>query len=120
MHSNYNAQDLTASVKQLLMQIHPLKYLFFELTQHCNLRCAHCGSRCPDYAGKSELSAENYKSVVDRVAQRYPTNQLMFCITGGEPLLNKDWFEICSYITQKGFSWGMTAYCGGQRPLMRS
>ena len=109
MESNYVNWELTASVKQLLMQIHPLKYLFFELTQHCNLRCAHCGSRCPDYAGRSELSAENYKSVVDRVAQAVPTNQLMFCITGGEPLLNKDWFEICSYITQKGFSWGMTS-----------
>jgi radical SAM protein with 4Fe4S-binding SPASM domain len=23
--------------------------------------------------------------------------------------LNKDWFEICSYITQKGYAWGMTS-----------
>ena len=109
MDSNYENQELAASVKQLLMQIHPLKYLFFELTQHCNLRCAHCGSRCPDYTGRSELSAENCRRVVDSAARTYPTNQLMFCITGGEPLLNKEWFEICSYITQKGFSWGMTS-----------
>ena len=109
MYSNYDDHDITASVKQLLFQIHPLKYLFFELTQRCNLRCAHCGSRCPEYEGGMELSAADYKHVVDRVAQSFSTNQLMFCITGGEPLLNKDWYEICSYIAQKGFSWGMTS-----------
>lgn len=109
MYSNYDDHELNASVKQLLFQLHPLKYLFFELTRHCNLRCAHCGSRCPEYEGEMELSAADYKHVVDRVAQTFPTNQLMFCVTGGEPLLNRDWFEICSYIAQKGFSWGMTS-----------
>lgn len=109
MHSNYDSPELTASVKQLLFQIHPLKYLFFELTLHCNLRCAHCGSRCPEYKGGIELSSADYRHVVDRVAQSFPTNQLMFCITGGEPLLNKDWYEICSYIAQRDFSWGMTS-----------
>lgn len=100
--------QMAAAVKQILASVHPLRYLFFELTRKCNLLCAHCGSRCPGYEPGEELTAADFKRVVDCVSQVYPPSQLMFCITGGEPLLRNDWFEICSYISEKRYSWGMT------------
>ena len=33
----------------------------------------------------------------------------MLCITGGEPLLRKDFFDILNYAKELGFSWGMTS-----------
>lgn len=108
MLNNYDEPEVAAAAKQIISYLHPLRYLFFELTRECNLRCKHCGSRCPEYIPDNELSASEYKHIVDRVSEVYPVDQVMFCITGGEPLLRQDWFEICSYISSKGFSWGMT------------
>ena len=108
MSCNYDNSEIAAATKQVIAHLHPLRYLFFELTRTCNLQCAHCGSRCPEYSTDRELPASEFKRVVDLVSQNYPTDQLMFCITGGEPLMRGDWFEICSYISEKGFSWGMT------------
>ena len=93
---------------QLAWGVHPLKYLFLELTRRCNLRCAHCGSSCPAYTQNAELPTEAFLHVVDRVAEAFPADPPLFCITGGEPLLHPDWFTICSHIREKGLSWGMT------------
>ena len=35
-------------------------------------------------------------------------SRLFLCITGGEPLLRPDFFEILSYAHETGFRWGMT------------
>jgi len=108
MFSNYDNPEIAAATKQVIALHHPLRLLFFELTRRCNLHCAHCGSRCPEFTSSDEISASDFKHVVDRVTEVYSVDQVMFCITGGEPLLREDWFEICSYISEKGYSWGMT------------
>ena len=70
-----------------------LRQLFFELTLRCNERCFHCGSRCaadmPD-----GLRAETYKAILDEVKQNFDISRVQLCITGGEPLLRKDFFDI--------------------------
>jgi MoaA/NifB/PqqE/SkfB family radical SAM enzyme len=73
---------------------HPkLRQLFFELTLKCNEACFHCGSNCgatrPD-----GLPAEVYKSVLDEVKENFDISPMMLCITGGEPLLREDFFDI--------------------------
>lgn len=108
MFNNYENTEIAAATKQIIAHLHPLRYLFFELTRRCNLRCAHCGSRCPEYTSGKELSSSDFMHIVDRISETYPSDQIMFCVTGGEPLLRDDWFEICSYISNKGFAWGMT------------
>ncbi len=107
MHDN--DRELMAATAQAAAHLHPLRYLFFELTQRCNLRCAHCGSGCPGRAAEEELSAADFMRVTDRAAQAWPAGQLMFCLTGGEPLLNRDCFAIGAHIAEKGFAWGMTS-----------
>ena len=86
---------------------HPsLKFLFFELTDRCNLACRHCGSSCSPKNSKF-LPKEQIFRVLESVKNCYGT-QPMICLTGGEPLLHPDFFEIAEYIHTNGFDWGIT------------
>jgi len=85
-----------------------LRFLFLELTLRCNENCIHCGSRCGEIDSE-ELSLDTYKRFLDRLNQDFGCDDKMLCITGGEPLLRKDFFEILSYVNRLGFSWGMTS-----------
>lgn len=55
------------------------------------------------------MTFEMIKPTLDEVAANFSRRQMMYCITGGEPLLCPDWEKICSYITDLGFPWGMTS-----------
>ena len=77
-------------------------------TERCNLHCSHC------YQGetkKNEMSLSELKKVVEEVsdtlkswAETYGIKFLpSFNVTGGEPFLHKDLFEILGEISRKGF-----------------
>lgn len=83
-----------------------LQTLFFEVTSRCNAFCDHCGSRCTA-SKKDELSPETFKKVLDSVSENFGTNAIMLNITGGEPLMRKDLFEITEYADRLGFKWGL-------------
>lgn len=85
-----------------------LTNLFLELTSKCNERCIHCGSYCGEH-NITELTTEHYYSILDQIKQDFDISKLLLCITGGEPLLRKDFFEIMSYANKFGFKWGMTS-----------
>ena len=85
---------------------YPLHTLFFEVTSRCNALCDHCGSRC-NASKKDELSPETFKKVLDDVAKNFGTKTIMLNITGGEPLMRKDLFEITGYADSLGFKWGL-------------
>ena len=74
-----------------------------ELTYRCNLRCIHCYcNQNPDDKGRrdKELSATAIFKILDDIAER---GCLMLLLTGGEPLLRDDFFEIYIYAKKKGF-----------------
>lgn len=100
-------QQLSAYRKQLL-QKPQLRNLFLELTLQCNENCLHCGSRC-SAERSTELTFRQYQAFLEKIRQDFGTEELLLCITGGEPLLRKDFFEIMSYANQLGFAWGMTS-----------
>jgi len=85
-----------------------LHHLFLELTLQCNEHCFHCGSNCTSLKGE-ELSLDEYRSILDQVKEDFDLNDMMLCITGGEPLLRKEFFDIMSYAHKLGFRWGMTS-----------
>lgn len=85
-----------------------LKFLFLELTLRCNENCVHCGSRCGKQSGK-ELTLEQYKVFLNKIKRDFGTHGLQLCITGGEPLLRKDFFDIMGYAHSLGYHWGMTS-----------
>ena len=78
-----------------------LRKLFFELTLQCNERCFHCGSSCTAARG-DELSREEWLALVDQVKADFGTERIQLCITGGEPLLNRDFFDIMGHAHAQG------------------
>ncbi len=85
-----------------------LRQLFLELTLRCNEHCFHCGSGCTP-ARRDELSAEEFCRVLDEVKEDFDIREVMLCITGGEPLLRPDFFEIMGHAHALGYRWGMTS-----------
>ena len=74
-----------------------------ELTHRCNVRCVHCYCRqeANDQTAQSqEMSLEEIRDLVDQIAAE---ECLYLFLTGGEPLLRKDFVDIYDYVRSKGF-----------------
>ncbi|MBO7422438.1 MAG: radical SAM protein [Oscillospiraceae bacterium] len=99
--------DLVSRYTKAFYQKPFLRNLFLELTLQCNERCFHCGSSCTGEK-QEQLSVEEYKIILDQVKEDFDISHVFLCITGGEPLLRKDFFEILGYANQLGYHWGMT------------
>ncbi|HGM1288933.1 TPA: radical SAM protein, partial [Clostridioides difficile] len=71
--------------------------IYFCLTNRCNLFCKHC---CVESSSnkKDLLSTYDLKNIVDIISV---LNTPHIIITGGEPLIREDFFEIIKYIKQK-------------------
>ncbi len=106
--TKYKHMEQLAEYREGLKKKPLLKNLFLELTLKCNEHCLHCGSYCGDVKSE-ELTLEQYKTFLDEVKADFGTKGYMLCITGGEPLLRKDFFEIMGYAHMLGFKWGMTS-----------
>jgi len=73
--------------------------LAVELTQRCNLACIHCRATAGDCAPEGELTLAEYKELIDDIAGFASP---ILILTGGEPLLRNDVYDIASYATEKG------------------
>lgn len=82
-----------------------LRALLIEITQKCNAHCDQCGSRC-DMDCEEKLTKEEILDVFKDIKRNIGTD-VMINITGGEPLLRKDLFDIMTKASQMGFDWGM-------------
>ncbi len=75
----------------------------WNLTKRCNLFCAHCYMSAFSHADTShELTTEECRRVMDEIAEINP--DVFLILTGGEPLIRKDIFDLASYGTDKGFT----------------
>ncbi len=92
--------------KSLEIREHRLLYLFLEVTRSCNLSCRHCGSDCGANDRSAVLSAGDWNAIVDAVSARY-SRDLLFVITGGEPLVWPGLEGLCRRIRSRGRRWGM-------------
>src|SRR3989442_1254318 len=75
----------------------------WNLTQRCNLECAHCYMSA--FAGadtRGELTTGECRRVLDEIAQVNPN--VFLILTGGEPLLRRDIWEIAAYAADKRFT----------------
>ena len=72
-----------------------LRWLFFEITNRCNLNCVHCGSRCSS-SGEA-LSVKDVETTLSSVLQDKPA----VCLTGGEPMLHPEFFDIAECVHGK-------------------
>ena len=95
--------------KKYIMAYPKLKYLFLELTTRCNEHCLHCGSSCGDKSEKDILSCDEICDFLKKTKEQFDISDFMLCVTGGEPLLREDFFEIMGYAHKLGYHWGMTS-----------
>jgi AdoMet-dependent heme synthase len=75
----------------------------WNLTRRCNLECAHCylsASAGADTRG--ELTTEECRQVIDQIAEINPN--VFLILTGGEPLLRRDIFDVAAHAAEKGFT----------------
>lgn len=76
------------------------KWIAWEITRRCNLKCVHCRSSSEAEAkGHPDFSFEEAKRVIDDIAS-YATPVVV--LSGGEPLLREDVFDIARYGADKG------------------
>ncbi|HWP49367.1 MAG TPA: radical SAM protein [Candidatus Limnocylindrales bacterium] len=75
----------------------------WNITKRCNIQCAHCYLDAAYRTGEriGELSTEECFRIIDQIEEVNP--HALLILTGGEPLLRKDIFEIARYASQKKF-----------------
>ena len=75
------------------------RIIAWEITRSCNLACAHCraAAHCAPYPG--ELSLPECKRVMNDIAS---ITDPILILTGGEPLMRTDLWEIIDYARERG------------------
>lgn len=93
--------------RYLESQVRPLRYLFLEITQRCNLECLHCGSDCGKHAFTDELTTQEWIALIQGLGRAFSGQGLMPVVSGGEPTCYPDLMQIAGALGRAGFRWGM-------------
>ena len=81
------------------MEFEP-KWIAWEITRRCNLKCVHCRSSSGlEAKGHPDFTLDEAKRVLDDIASYAKP---VVVLSGGEPLLRPDVFEIATYGTTLG------------------
>ncbi|CAG36010.1 radical SAM/SPASM domain-containing protein [Desulfotalea psychrophila] len=76
------------------------KWIAWETTRRCNLKCVHCRSSSElDVVAHPDFSLQEAKQIIDKITS-YAKPVLV--LSGGEPLLREDIFDIAQYGTDQG------------------
>ncbi|MDH5203919.1 MAG: radical SAM protein [Nitrospirota bacterium] len=77
------------------------KWIAWEMTRRCNLRCIHCRSSSElEVKDHPDFSTKEAFRIIDDIAGYVKP---VVVLSGGEPLLRKDIFDIAQYGRDKGF-----------------
>ena len=76
-----------------------LKWMAWEITRRCNLDFVHCRSSSDDTWPLMPFSIERAKAILDEIAD-YASPVVV--LTGGEPLLRPDVFDIATHGSARG------------------
>ena len=96
------------AVNSRLFDTHPqaaphrqeLSNVHLTLTNLCNLRCKYCYAAERRETAESLLTLDDYQHLIDDICDINP--QVGFSLTGGEPLLNANFFDIARMIKRRG------------------
>jgi heme b synthase len=75
------------------------KWIAWESTQRCNLNCVHCRCSSDMSAAEGDFNTEEAFKLIDDICE---VSKPVMVLSGGEPLLRPDIFEIARYGTDKG------------------
>src|SRR3990170_7398584 len=76
----------------------------WNVTLKCNLKCPHCYINAAERKLPNELSTDAAKMLIHQIAE---VSRPLLILSGGEPLLRKDIFELIRYGTEKGLKMGL-------------
>jgi heme b synthase len=71
----------------------------WEITRQCNLNCLHCRAAAEDIEYSGELTTAECMTQVDELVKLHASTLIL---TGGEPLMRADAFDIAAYATSRG------------------
>jgi len=104
----FRISQLLKTLHDDMLELKPVKasrkmpgpVVIWNLIRRCNLQCKHCYSTSLDIDFKDELSTEQIKATIDDLKVAHVP---VLILSGGEPLLRPDIYEITEYAKQKGF-----------------
>ncbi len=77
----------------------PPRLIAWEFTAGCNLSCVHCRGSSTSDISPDELTTDEAKHFVDEIVEM---GNPILILSGGEPLVRKDVYEIARYGTDSG------------------
>lgn len=75
------------------------RIIAWEITRSCNLSCAHCRAAAHHEPYPGELTLQECKALIDDIAS---ITDPILILTGGEPLMRADIWDIVDYAQSKG------------------
>jgi radical SAM protein with 4Fe4S-binding SPASM domain len=76
----------------------------WNVTRKCNLKCSHCYINAAKDELQGELNTEEAKRLIDQITE---VSRPLLILSGGEPLLRSDIYELVRYGTDKGLRMGL-------------
>jgi radical SAM protein with 4Fe4S-binding SPASM domain len=76
----------------------------YNVTRECNMKCSHCYINATDKKLEDELTTKEAKTVIDQI---YQVSSPLLILSGGEPLMRSDIYELIEYGTKKGLKIGL-------------
>ena len=76
----------------------------WNVTRKCNLKCSHCYINATKEELKGELTTKEAKQLMDQIAE---VSRPLLILSGGEPMLRQDIYELIRYGASKGFRMGL-------------
>ena len=76
----------------------------YNVTRECNMKCSHCYINATEKKLENELTTAEAKNVIDQIHQ---VSSPLLILSGGEPLLRNDIYELIEYGTKKGLKIGL-------------
>ncbi len=77
----------------------------WEITRACALACLHCRAEAQPKPDPDQLTHEEAIDVIDQIAE---IGNPILVVTGGDPLMRRDVYDLLTYAVQKGLRTSLT------------
>ena len=78
--------------------------LSWNVTRKCNMKCSHCYINADTKESITELTTEEAKKLIDQICE---VSKPLLVLSGGEPLLRPDIYDLVRYGASKGLKMGI-------------
>jgi len=76
----------------------------WNVTRECNMKCSHCYINATEKKLHNELTTQEAKKLMDQICQ---VSKPLLILSGGEPMLRPDIYELIEYGSSKGLKMGL-------------